>query len=132
MGKKNKNNSNERHNSLVNMLKGVIIGYIFTIVVFVIYAFLITYTNVSEENIQVVVMITTGVSVLIAGFITAKNVDKNGLVWGMGAGGFYGIIIILTSLCLKEKFSLESRNIITLLISIIFGGLGGILGINKK
>ena len=46
--------------------------------------------------------------------------------------GIYIVLIYLISSILNWKFSLNIQSIIMIAVSILFGILGGIIGVNKK
>ena len=60
------------------------------------------------------------------------KIRKNGLINGGIIGGAYILIIYLISSILNWKFGLEIQSIIMIVIGMIFGILGGIIGVNKK
>ncbi len=47
-------------------------------------------------------------------------------------GGSYLLILYMISSLLNWKFSLNWQSIIMIVVGIIFGILGGIIGVNKK
>ncbi len=51
---------------------------------------------------------------------------------GALVGGIYMITIYLISSILNWKFGLELQSILMIGIGIVFGILGGIIGVNKK
>lgn len=119
-------------NTFFSIIKSVLIAYTFTIFVFIIYGAMLTYTEITEKHTQLIVMITTVISVLICGFLTAKNASKNGLIVGMLSGSFYALIMILISICVSPSISLNKKTIMIIVLSLSGGGLGGIFGINLK
>lgn len=114
------------------MIKSVLFAYIFTISVFIVYGILLTYTQMTEKNIQLVVMITNVISVIIAGFYTARGVSSRGLLFGMISGMLYATITIGVSFCVSPSISLTLKTGIIVILSLFGGGLGGIVGINTK
>lgn len=124
---------NKKSNSMtVSLTKGVIMSYIITTIVFIVYGVLLTYTELTEEKIQIVVMITTVISVLIGGVIASRGVNSNGLMFGMLVGLIYAIIMIMIGLCLLPTLKITSKMIMIFILSISAGGIGGIIGINSK
>lgn len=124
--------TDEKKSPVIALIKGISIAYALTAVIFIIYAILLTYTNINEKNIPLVVMITVVVSVLIAGFDAARGACKKGWLWGMGAGVIYAFIMIMIGICISPVFSFDTKTIMLLVLSIAGGGLGGIAGINIK
>ena len=74
----------------------------------------------------------TAISILIGSSIGNIKIKKNGLLNGALIGGIYMITIYLISSILNWKFGLEIKSIIMIVIGMMFGILGGIIGVNKK
>jgi len=117
---------------ILGVILGVIIAYAITAISLIATAIAITYTNLQETAVPAIVMITCVIAVTIAGFDASRKADKNGWIWGMAAGGLYAIILICIITWAGEGFTLDTRKIMLTLLSIIGGGLGGIIGINFK
>lgn len=121
-----------KDSGLFSLTKGTLFAYIITMLVFIIYGVLLTYTDITEKNIQMVVMITTVLSVLVSGFISSRGVSSKGLVFGMIAGGLYAFIMIMISFCILPNIQISSKSAMITILSISGGGVGGIIGINSK
>ncbi|MCL1877884.1 MAG: TIGR04086 family membrane protein [Defluviitaleaceae bacterium] len=111
---------------------GVLIAYAITAIVFLGYAILITYTNVSERSLPMVIAITTVLSVMVAGFDAARAAETRGWLWGMIAGLVYVLILAGIMLVFLPGFPIDSRTVIVCALGIAGGGLGGVFGINLK
>lgn len=118
--------------ALVSLTKATVFSYVLTAIVFVVYGILLTYTETTEENIQIVVMMTTVISVLIGGIIVSKGVNSKGLLFGMLVGIVYSIIMIMVGLCVLPVLKITYKMIMIIILSISAGGIGGIIGINTK
>ena len=129
MGDNKKSNNTKSNSAIISLTKGAIFAYLLTAVVFVVYGLLLTYTETTEKNIQIVVMITTVISVLIGGIIASKGVDSKGLFFGMLV---YALIMIMVGLCILPVMKITSKMIMIIVLSISAGGIGGIIGINTK
>lgn len=129
-----RNNLQEKsnNNGLFSLAKGTVFAYFITVVVFIIYGALLTYTDITEANLQMVVMITTVISVLISGFISARSASSKGLLYGMLAGLIYSIIMIMIGLCILPVIKFSFKLIMIFILSLCGGGVGGIIGINLK
>lgn len=119
-------------NTVSQIAKGVGISLITTIILLFIFAGLLTYTPISETIITPVIIIVTAISILIGSSIGNIKIKKNGLVNGALIGGIYMLIIYLTSSILNWKFGVEIQSIIMIVVGMVFGILGGIIGVNKK
>ena len=125
-------NFSAHRTQLKHMAIGVLIAYAITAIVFLAYAMLVTYTNMSERNMPTVVAFTTLLSVMVAGFDAAKGAPKRGWLWGMGAGFAYILIMITFMGLMLPTFAVDGRTLSTVIIGVAGGGLGGILGINLR
>ena len=118
--------------TIKNVAKGVVISLISTCIMLLIFAILLTYTDINESLIDTVIIVITAISILIGSSIGNYKMKKNGLLNGAIIGMGYIITIYLISSILNWKFSLNFKSIIMIMITIFFGILGGIIGVNKK
>ena len=114
------------------ILSGLGIGYAITCIIFIAYAILLTYTDITEKNIPIVVLATVVLSVLVAGYDAAKAASNKGWLWGMVAGLLYAVIMLLVGLSVMKNFGFGAKTATLLILSLAGGGLGGIIGINYK
>ena len=108
-------------NLLANIAKGTLISLISTVIMLLIFSLILSFTNVQENT-----------SILIGSSIANIKIRKNGLINGALIGACYILTIYLISSILNWKFSLNLQSIIMIVIAIIFGILGGIIGVNRK
>ena len=118
--------------TIKNILKGVGISLIATVTMLIIFSIILTYTNIQESAINPVIMIITAISILIGSSLGNTKIRKNGLINGGIIGGIYIITIYLISSILNWKFSLNIQSIIMIITAVVFGILGGIIGVNRK
>jgi len=119
-------------NTITNITKGVVISFVTTFIFLLIFAIILTYTQVSESIMNPVIMVITAVSILIGSSIGNMKIKKNGLLNGALIGGFYILIIYFISSILNWRFGLEIQSIFMIVVGMLFGILGGIIGVNKK
>lgn len=118
--------------SIIKILKGSVISVVTTIILLIIFSLFLTYTNINESTIPTVIIIITGLSILIGSQIATHNIKKNGIVNGALVGIIYIICIYFLSSIVTKNFSLNNYAIIMIAVSLLIGGLGGIIGVNKK
>lgn len=121
-----------KNKSILYIIKGVGISFLTTFVLLILLSVILTYSNVSEEIITPVIIVITAISILIGSSFGNVKIKKNGLLNGALIGGIYIITIYLISSILNGRFGLEIQSIIMIAIGMIFGILGGIIGVNKK
>ena len=122
--------SNTDNKALKNILKGTIISLVTTIVFFLIFALLLTYTNISEETIFPVIVVITGISILLGSSLGNIKIKKNGILNGGLIGLIYMLLLYFISSCFIGDFSLNFNSIILIIAAILAGMLGGIIGVN--
>lgn len=123
----------ERENrQFMHIFKGVVISLIASILLLIIFAILLTYTDIKENIINPVIIVITSISILMGSSIANIKIRKNGLLNGALIGLIYMAIIYLISSILNWKFGLNVESLVFILVGIICGILGGVIGVNKK
>ena len=126
-------NENSTHsNNIIKILKGSILAILISIILLVIFAIVLTYTNFNENMTPAVIIIITAISILIGSQITTSSIKKNGILNGIVVGLIYVLFLYLMSSTISKNFSLNNYAIIMIAVSVAIGGLGGIIGVNRK
>lgn len=120
--------NSENSSMALRVFKGVGIGYILTILMFLIFAIVLSNTSFPDKMIPTAVVVTTMISILISGTLICKNVRDKGWVTGGLAGLIYMLILSIVSWIGGVGFTLYS--LIMLVVGTLAGALGGIVGIN--
>ena len=128
MIKVNEDNSN----SVIRILKGSIIAMVATIILLIIFAAILTYTNINENTMPTVIIVITALSILIGSQIATSKIKRNGILNGAIVGLIYIAFLYILSGLVTKNFSLNNYSIIMIVTSILIGGLGGIIGGNRK
>lgn len=119
-------------NSVRNIFKGVIISIVSTLILLFVYSLVLTYTSIDENTIGPVIIVITSISILIGSSIGNLKLNKNGIMNGAIVGGIYFLLLYCISSSLSFQFNINLRSIILIFSGIIFGIVGGIIGVNKK
>ncbi len=122
----------EKNMNFLNIIKGVAISIIFTLIALFIFSLILTYTNISEKFIAPVIIVITAISIFIGSSIGNLKMKKNGLLNGALIGGIYLLSIYLLSGIVNQNFSLTIQSIIIIVSGMICGMFGGIIGVNKS
>ena len=121
----------EKNNGFLKIIKGVGISFAFTLISLTIFSALLTYTSLSENLIQPVIISVTGISILAGSFFATRKVGNNGILKGITVGLIYIVLIyFISSIVNNGNFSLNLGSIIMILAGIICGAIGGIIGVN--
>lgn len=126
----NINNVKKINSNMNNIAKGIITSLIFTFISLIILSTVLTYTSVSENIGNSAIIVINGVSILIGSGIVTKKQKSKGILKGGLCGLCYIAIIYVISSLVSLDFSLNTSSIIMIIISIIAGGIGGIIGVN--
>lgn len=116
----------------VAVLKGLIISYLITIPVFIVFAILLSSIEFPAGFLSPIVMVTTVISVLAAGVISARSLKSKGWISGAVTGFCYMLILYIMNGIINMKFSINNHTVTMVLIGMVTGIIGGIAGVNLK
>ena len=120
----------EKRFYIKDIIIGVAISFISTMLLFLIFACMMANTSISENLINPSIIILSGISIFFGAGIASKKVQKKGIFVGAAIGGIYIILMYIISSILSCNFSINMYSVMMILISILMGGIGGILGVN--
>ncbi|WHH59030.1 TIGR04086 family membrane protein [Petroclostridium sp. X23] len=126
------NFTSENNVNIGTVLRGIILAYIITLIIFLIFAVLITYSNFPESAIPTVVVATTVLSIMIAGANVARKARNRGWFNGAISGATYMIVLYFISCLALTGFVFDKYVIYMLILGLFTGAFGGIIGINLK
>ncbi len=112
--------------------KGIIAAYIFVLFIFLIMALLLTYTSIPEAMIPMFSSITLIAGVSISGMYVGAKLKRKGWLNGGIEGVIYIAILIVVSWAFMADFSFDRYLVYKGIMSVISGGIGGIIGVNIK
>ena len=108
--------------------KSLIISYIVTFILLLIFSMIMYYGNVSEKVVGIFVIITYFISSLLGGLSIGKSVENRRFLWGMILGLLYfGIIMMITLVGREGNEQIDSSKITGFITSCIGGMLGGMI-----
>lgn len=112
------------------ILKGVVIGYAITIVLTLIYAALLAYTDINESTIPTFMFVISIISVFIASSIIVIKTKEKGLKNGGLIGFTYILLIYILGSITGKGFEMTGYVIVTMIFNILLGMIGGVIGVN--
>jgi putative membrane protein, TIGR04086 family/integral membrane protein, TIGR04097 family len=115
-----------------NISKGLVISIITTIIALFIYSIILTYTNVPETTIMTIVILITGFSILVGGYISSTKIKSKGFITGGAVGIIYILILYITSSTVSGDFGLNLQAMSIMIFGMIAGMVGGVIGVNIK
>ncbi len=120
----------ETKKNIIRIIKGSVFSIILSLILLLIFAVLLTYTDISESTIVPVVTIIVGVSILLGSTISTIKIKKNGILNGGLVGLIYTIALYILSSIVLTNFSFNINSLIMIATSVIAGMIGGIIGVN--
>ncbi len=128
---KRKRFTNGRLSVLTNTAFSALSGFAIIIVCILAFAFIITKIDVTDKVVSVLSSAALCAGAYAGGFISAKKRRKNGLFMGVLCGLFMFFIILIVSTFFIQTISGFSPSL-KLILTLIFGAIGGIVGVNSK
>lgn len=130
MNEKKKKTEEKNKDGLLKILKGSIISIVMSLAILFLMAVLLTYTNIPESIIPIIIIVTSVISILTGSIFSTIKINRNGLL----NGGIIGIIYIITIYIISSitivGFHLNLKSMIMIVISVLAGMVGGIIGVN--
>jgi len=84
-------------------IKGIVLSFIISIILFYILGIILSVSNVPEKIITPSIIVITGISILIGTSIAAFKSKDRGLLKGGASGLIYFMILyLISSICLKN------------------------------
>ena len=114
----------------IRVMKGSVLAIVISLVLLLIYASVLTYTNISETTMTPVVITIAGISILMGSSISSFKIKKQGMLNGALVGLIYMLFIYILSSSMITGFTLETKTIVMIGVGIVAGMVGGIIGVN--
>ena len=111
---------------------GVSVAILSSFIFLLIYATILSFTDVPESTMATVIITITGISILVGSIISSRQISKNGIFNGGIVGLIYVLTIYLISSLLNGNFAINLQSIIMIIVAVASGIIGGIIGVNKR
>ncbi len=106
-----------------------VISLFMCIILLLLCAFLVTYSDISEDLIPIMANASLYLSSFAGGFISAFKKNSGGLVRGLICGLCLCIFLCITAVFIPA-FKLSLMFLVKLLLTAVFSAAGGILSVN--
>jgi putative membrane protein (TIGR04086 family) len=120
----------KKENLFYTIGKGFLISLLISILFILVYAIVLVNTSVQESTMKPVIIIITAISILIGSSISSLKIKKSGIINGICVGGLYFLCLYILSSIIFSGFYFNLTSIIMIVIGMLFGGIGGIIGVN--
>lgn len=101
------------------ILKNVIFSYIITLILFVIYAFILEFTDVPETSIPLFTFVVSMISVFIGSSLAVIKIKEKGLINGALVGLIYILSLYIFSSIFSTGFGLNGYAFSMIIFNVI-------------
>lgn len=115
---------------LTVLFRNVVFSYIITLVLIVIYSFVLAFTSVPESSIPLFTFVSGMISVFIGSSVSLIKIKEKGLINGGIVGLLYILILYVLSSIFSTGFGVNGYAFWMILFNVIVGMIGGIIGVN--
>lgn len=115
---------------VVPILKALLFGYLFSMVIFAVLGLLMLMTNMKESIMRPAVLIITLVAMLLTGMQAAKKSTVRGFVIGGFSGLLYMLFLYLIAVLAFSSVPFNLNVLIRFLYAFVAGAIGGVVGRN--
>ncbi len=116
----------------LSVLKPLFISLFVTFLSLCLLAVCITYGPVTEQAADTCILLSTVVSIFLAGFLTARQKNSRGFLWGSAAGLLYTLIAYIIAALAFGSMTPGPGFPKLLLLGIAAGAVGGTVGVNFR
>lgn len=110
------------------LLKILLFSYIVTAVCLALSAFLLFRFHLSENGVEIAIILTNIFATFLAGFMAGKKMKQQKYLWGLVEGALYFFVLTLLSLLSGPEGQETGQSVITAIVLCIGGGtLGGMV-----
>lgn len=114
------------------ILKGTMVALSVALILILFFAFLLRFTNISENLIAPVNQVIKGIAIFIGVFFGLKKVKENGIFNGLFIGLFFTILAFLVFSLLDGAFVFDRTLINDIIFGTVIGAICGIICVNLK
>ncbi len=126
------NETKDENISYKSILIGGVAGVLLSLLLLCLFAFLFLTLKISTDYIPVLAKTALISGAFLSGMISAKSKNRSGWLYGTLGGLFYFFILLFAGIVFRLSTGFELSKIVTAILCILSGAIGGILGINMK
>ena len=115
-----------------SVAKGALVAVCVSLVLVLVFAFLLKFTNIPESTIKPVNQVIKGLSILIGVFVGLRKSKELGLVSGLLIGFIYTIVAFVIFSILGGVFAFDLTFLTDILFGAVMGAICGIICVNLK
>ncbi len=123
---------NDNGISMGTIMKSVLMAYVMTLIIFLIFSIVLTYTDFPESTIPTIVVVATIISIIFGAMRVSRRTKCKGWLNGSIVGVLYMIILYIISILAFKGFTIDRYVLYMLFLGLVTGAFGGIVGVNLK
>jgi putative membrane protein (TIGR04086 family) len=120
----------EKNNGYLPAAEGVLRGFIITVVLLLIFAVIMTFTEVSEKTSSTFYLVTTILSIMYGSIYAVRKIKRRGWLIGIVVTLLYLLVLYIVSIVSGNSSVIGTDRVTRLLLALIVGALSGMIGIN--
>ena len=94
-------------------------------------AFILTNGLLPTQMTNIITLLSLGAGTFAGGIVSSRITKSAGLITGLITGLSVFLLITIIGLC-KSSDTITYLTFVRLAVTVILGGIGGIIGVNKK
>ncbi len=112
------------------IVQGILRAVILTVIMLLLFAVVLTFTDVSEKIASIIYLLITILSIMYGTIYSVRKINKKGWLIGLVISIIYMVIIYIISIVSGNTLTFGTDRFIRILLALILGMLSGMLGIN--
>ncbi|ENK1243052.1 TIGR04086 family membrane protein [Clostridium sporogenes] len=112
------------------IVQGILRAVILTVIMLLLFAVVLTFTDVSEKISSIIYLLITILSIMYGTIYSVRKINKKGWLIGLVISIIYMVIIYIISIVSGNTLTFGTDRFIRILLALILGMLSGMLGIN--
>ena len=124
------NDENDKNITYMVMLKSLLICFIISFVMILIYALILSFSSISDASMSKVTQTILIISVAIASAYGGKKTRRRGWLFGSALGLIFTILLIPFGMAIGQAFAIDVLFVAKMLVTAAVGAIGGIIGVN--
>lgn len=117
---------------LGGLIKGTLIALCLSLVLVLIFAFLLKFTSIPDSAISPINQVIKGVSIFLGVFLGLRKIKELGLVSGLLIGLIYTFLAFIVFSILAGGFTFNLTLVTDMVFGAVIGGICGIICVNIK
>lgn len=120
----------EKSSAYLPAAEGVLRGFIITVVLLLIFAVIMTFTEVNEAISSLFYLVTTLLSIMYGSIYAVKKIKRKGWLVGIVVALLYLLVLYVVSVISGNSAVIGVNRLMRFSLAILVGTLSGMIGIN--